>query len=285
LMKTQCPGCKAKFNVSDQSIGKKAKCPKCAQPFTIEPLVETSSQASVKKVEPPAPPPTPVAMPAKTVVPTKVAEKPVKEKATFKKLSKTLYVYCWMVAQVIAGALGLAAVVLASRKAPNTTLLAVLAAGDIFLVCSLAIELALFYKMWSPIQDSDASTAPAKAVGFLFIPVFNIYWALSMITAFAEDYNDFIRRRSIAAKKLSIILAFVFAVMFILYVTVVTTPFVGVLAFVRYVSKAFIFYRSLSWILFSFAIAAGIGHFITYILFATKTCDAVNSLQDSPAKA
>jgi predicted Zn finger-like uncharacterized protein len=275
MMKTQCPGCKAKFNVSDQNVGKKAKCPKCAQPFTIEPVIETPAQAPVKKVESPAPPPTPASAPPQAAAPAKAPEKPAS-----KKLSKTLFVYCWMAAQIIAGVLGLVAVVLALRKSPNTTLLATFAAGDIFLVCSLAIELALFYKMWAAIQTGDASTTPAKAVGFMFIPVFNIYWALSMITGFAEDYNDFIRRNSIKTKALSLILALVFAFMFILSATIVTTPFVCVLAFVRFVSRAFISYRSISWILFSLAFVAGIGHFITYVLFATKICDAVNALKD-----
>jgi predicted Zn finger-like uncharacterized protein len=269
-MKTQCPGCKAKFNVNDQMVGKKAKCPKCAQPFTIEPLVEAPIQPSAKAAEPA----TAVEVSAKTT------EKIAKEKPESKKLSKAIYVYCWAAVQIIAGIFGLLGVMLALRKAASTTLLATFAAGDIFLVCSVAIELALFYKMWSAIQDGEVSVSPGQAVGFLFIPVFNIYWALSMITAFAEDYNDFIRRNSVKAKALPLILALVFAVMFILYTTVVTTPFICVLAYTRLVSKAFMHYRSLSWILFSFAMVAGIGHFITYILFAMKTCNATNALPD-----
>jgi predicted Zn finger-like uncharacterized protein len=265
-MKTQCPGCKAKFNVNEQNVGKKTKCPKCAQPFTIEPLLETPVQPPVKMAEP--------------VI---VAEKPVKEKPESKKLSKTVYVYCWAAAQIIAGVFGLLGVMLALRKAASTTLLATFAAGDVFLVCSLAIELALFYKMWSAIQDSAASATPTKAVGFLFIPVFNIYWALCMITGFAEDYNAFIQRHSIKAKDLPLVLFLVYAVMFILSATVVTTPMIGILASVGLVRRAFIAYRSLSWLLFYFALAVGIGHFITYILFATKTCSAINALRGTPA--
>ncbi len=272
-MKTQCPGCKAKFNINEQSVGKKTKCPKCAQPFTIEPLVETLVQPPVKTAKPA----TPVEAPAKAV------EKVAKEKPKSKKLSEAIYVYCWAAAQIIAGVFGLLGVMLALRKATNTTLLATFAAGDIFLICSVAIEFALFYKMWSAIQDSDASVTPGKAVGFLFIPVFNIYWALSMITGFAEDYNAFIRRYSIKTKDLPLVLFLVYAVMFILSAMVVTTPFVCALAFIRFVSKAFVSYHSLSWLLFYFALAAGIAHFITYILFAIKTCNAVNALPDKSA--
>jgi len=282
-MKTQCPGCKAKFNVNEQSVGKKAKCPKCGQSFTIEPLVETPVQAPVKKVETQNTPEIPVAVPAKTTEPAKVAEKPVKEKPESKKLSKAVYVYLWAAAQIIAGFLGLLGVMLALRKAASTTLLATFAAGDVFLVCSLAIELALFYKMWSAIQDSEASVSPGKAVGFLFIPVFNIYWALCMITGFAEDYNAFIQRHSVKVKDLPLILFLVYAVAFILSATVVTTPMIGVLASVGLVRRAFVAYRSLSWLLFYFALVAGAAHFITYILFAIKTCNAINTLPGAPA--
>jgi len=56
----QCPNCNSKFNVNETSIGKQAKCPKCAKPFTIEPFVETPVA-----VEPPAKSSEPVAPPAK----------------------------------------------------------------------------------------------------------------------------------------------------------------------------------------------------------------------------
>lgn len=265
-MKTQCPGCKAKFNINEQSVGKRTKCPKCSQPFTIEPLAETSVQPPVKTAEP-----------------VEAVEKTVREKPESKKLSKAVYVYCWAAAQVIAGVFGLAGLVLALKKEANSTLVMIFAAGDIFLTCSMAIELLLFYKMWTAIQDSEASATPAKAVGFLFIPVFNIYWALCMITGFAEDYNAFIQRRSIKAKNLSLILSLIYAVMFILYGTIVMTPMMGVLASVGLIRRAFIAFPLLSRVLVGLAAAAGVSHFISYILFAAKTCDAINALPGKSA--
>lgn len=58
-MKTQCPNCKSKFNINETSIGKQAKCPKCAKPFVIEPFVETPAvvellENSSESVESPA---------------------------------------------------------------------------------------------------------------------------------------------------------------------------------------------------------------------------------------
>jgi predicted Zn finger-like uncharacterized protein len=51
-MKTQCPHCKAGFNVPDTYSGKKAKCPKCQQGFVVSPY-------SGQKAKPPKPEPVP----------------------------------------------------------------------------------------------------------------------------------------------------------------------------------------------------------------------------------
>ena len=50
-MKIQCPHCKIKLKACDESLGKKAKCPKCGQPFVIESFVETPAEAHTKSTE------------------------------------------------------------------------------------------------------------------------------------------------------------------------------------------------------------------------------------------
>lgn len=331
-MKTQCPHCKAKFNVNDKFAGKQAKCLKCAKPFTIEPIVETPAaveppaaspkpaETSVTKTEtappvkspeplaspvkspepetspapvsPPAQKAEPVTPPSKTVeqapAPVKKAEpapppvkvpEPAEQKQPRKKgLSKIVFVYCWMLVRIIAGALGGLGLMLAIRKEANSTLLMTFAAADVFLVCSVIIELMLFYKMWAAIADRQTSITPGKAVALLFIPVFNIYWALYMVTGFTEDYNSFIHRRSIKAKDLPFKLFLIYAFAFICASTVVMIPMLFVLAGVRYINRAFTGYTDLAWPLLFIALAAGIIHFIMYILFATKTCNAVKAL-------
>jgi predicted Zn finger-like uncharacterized protein len=64
-MKTQCPNCKARFNVDEKFTGKQAKCPKCTKPFTIQPFSEVPAAPS-----PPAASPKPVEKPAVTPAPT-----------------------------------------------------------------------------------------------------------------------------------------------------------------------------------------------------------------------
>ena len=291
-MKTQCPNCKSKFSVNETNIGKQAKCPKCGKPFTIEPFTETpvAVEAPAKNPEPAAPIETPVKSPepvkpplqtAKPVeVPAKSAEPLKEKKPKSKALSKTVFVYCWVAVRIIAGILGGVGLTLAIKKGAHSTLIATFAAADVFLVCSVVIELALFYRMWAAIQDDKVSISPPKAVGFLFIPVFDIYWALCMLTGFTEDYNSFIHRRLIKAKDLSFVLFLIYAFMFISVTMVVTTPMVCVFAFTGLISRAFIGYPIASWVLFSFALAAGIAHFITYLLVAITTCNAINALPD-----
>jgi hypothetical protein len=324
-MKTQCPNCKARFNTNDASVGKQAKCPKCAKPFTIEPFIETpvAVVAPTKSPEPVgspvsiAPPvkspesvvpqvkiAVPIAPPAISAEPTKLAslrgrsgeEKPeskvVSKSASGETspqsggtaLSKTVFVYCWTGVRIIAGILGALGLMLAIRKEAHSTLIATFAAANVFLICSVAIEMLLFYKMWAAIQDDKTSISPAKAVGFLFIPVFNIYWALLMVTGFAEDYNAFIQRRAIKTKDLPLALFLIYAFAFILVATVLTTPMICIFAFVGLISRAFIGYPAAAWTLFSLAFAVGISHFITYILFAFKTCNAINALPERKSR-
>ena len=323
-MKTQCPNCKARFNTNDASVGKQAKCPKCAKPFTIEPFIETpvAVEPPVKSPEPVAPPaksPEPVASPVKIAEPIEppapmappvkspapiapavkipvpiatpaISAEPAKEEKPESKavsktaLSKTVFVYCWTGVRIIAGILGTLGLMLAIRKGGHSTLIATFAAADVLLICSVAIEILLFYKMWAAIQDDKTSISPAKAVGFLFIPVFNIYWALLMLTGFAEDYNAFIQRRAIQTRDLSLTLFLIYAFAFILVAMVLTVPMICIFAFVGLISRAFIGYPAAAWTLFALVLAAGAAHFITYILFAVKTCNAINALPERQSR-
>jgi hypothetical protein len=183
-----------------------------------------------------------------------------------------------MVLRIIVGILAGLGLMMAIKKGEHSTLITTFAAADVFLICSVAIELLLFYKMWAAIADNQASIAPSKAVALLFVPVFNIYWALCMVTGFVEDYNSFIHRRSIKAGDLPFVLFLIYAFAFILASMAVTLPMICVFAFVGLIPRAFDGYPGPAWALFAFAAAVGVVHFIMYILFTTKTCNAINAL-------
>jgi hypothetical protein len=61
----------------------------------------------------------------------------------------------------------------------------------------------LLYKAWAAIQDPQVRTTPGKAVGFMLIPFFNIYWMFMAIWGWAQDYNGYTTRHGIGGEKMS----------------------------------------------------------------------------------
>jgi hypothetical protein len=358
-MKTQCPHCKVKFNTNDANAGRQAKCPKCAQPFTIQPVAEVPAQAAPTLGAKPAPPPAaappktpqpaqtpPPAVPPKNVQPpqeapsappapkpaqpppapqkpveaaaasavaprpatvapnppqaqatmqkprqaaaqqaplAKAAE-PIKEEAAPKTLPKKtmpklLYVYGWLAACVITGILAVAGMMLALGQAGNSTVLAAFAAGDVFLLAAVAIELLLFYRMWDAIPAAQASISPGKAVGFLFIPGFNIYWALLMLTAFTEDCSARLRRSTAQVKELPAMLYAAHAFTLLLFAIFLVIPLLCTLVISHFVNRVFSYLGDLAWPVVGLTVAIGLAHLVTYLLTANKTCTAVNAFQ------
>ena len=120
--------------------------------------------------------------------------------------------------------------------------------GLLFLIVQLTITLTLIYKMWAAIEDGHARTTPGKAIGFLFIPFFNLYWIFQIWGGFPTDYNAFVDRYQLPAPHLSSGIYIAYPIFILLSLL----PFVGiVIAF----SGTFVFFAIIS-----------------------KTCDAVNLL-------
>lgn len=62
----------------------------------------------------------------------------------------------------------------------------------------------LIYKMWQSIQDGYVRTAsPGWAVGGLFIPFYNLYWAFQAIPGFVPEYYAFAWRHGLSVPRLS----------------------------------------------------------------------------------
>ncbi len=84
---------------------------------------------------------------------------------------------------------------------PKTTEMA--AAVPIPIVIATIFHLTMVYKMWKSIQDGTPRTSPGKAVGFLFIPFFNLYWLFQVYPGFATDYNRYLKEKNLQAPPLS----------------------------------------------------------------------------------
>jgi hypothetical protein len=107
-------------------------------------------------------------------------------------------------------------------------------AGAVLLV-AIQIWLAIlvfsiWYKAWQTIQDSHARTTPGKAIGYAFIPFFNVYWIFQMIWGFAVDFNRFADRYGHPVKHLpstGIFVALVIGVLGIIPVLSIPCGIVG----------------------------------------------------------
>ncbi|MBX7136231.1 MAG: hypothetical protein K1X67_26470 [Fimbriimonadaceae bacterium] len=48
----------------------------------------------------------------------------------------------------------------------------------------------VLHRAWRTLQGSTARTTPGKAVGYLFIPFFGLYWVFQAYHGWAKDYNQ-----------------------------------------------------------------------------------------------
>lgn len=126
------------------------------------------------------------------------------------------------------------------------------------LIYAVVIAFVLLYKAWKAIQDGYARTSPGKAVGFLFIPFFNLYWIFQAFWGFAKDYNAYIRRHhdvsagGISIPELSTNLFLSYCILSLVGGLLSSIPVLGFLLVLAY--------------------------FVVFILVIIKLCDAINNL-------
>lgn len=116
------------------------------------------------------------------------------------------------------------------------------------IVLGTVMRYMLIYRAWEAIQDGNAYTTPGKAVGFLFIPFFNLYWIFRAWYGFARDYNRYIERHAITTSKLDKRLFLAFSILYVCS----AIPYLDYLAFLPLIAML--------------------------IITANQTIDAVNSL-------
>jgi hypothetical protein len=64
----------------------------------------------------------------------------------------------------------------------------------LFIFASAILTYVILYKFWRVVQDGYASTSAGKAVGFMFIPLFNFYWMFKAYWGLSKDLNQYIQR-------------------------------------------------------------------------------------------
>ena len=114
----------------------------------------------------------------------------------------------YVIAYAVVLALNLSALVLVQAYALEYIELAGGAWLAIVLTCLVAnlflvaVVLVFWYRAWQTIQDGYARTTPGKAIGYCFIPLFNLYWVFQLTLGFCADHNRYLRRHEIRLPRL-----------------------------------------------------------------------------------
>lgn len=64
--------------------------------------------------------------------------------------------------------------------------------GSVVALAAGVMNYVLLYRFWQVNQDGHASTTPGRAVGFMFIPIFQLYWIFRAFPGLSLDQNRYI---------------------------------------------------------------------------------------------
>ncbi len=101
-----------------------------------------------------------------------------------------------------------------------------------FAVVHAVYNCLLLNRMWRAIQDGQTTITVGKAIGFLFIPLFNVYWIFRAWGSFPTEYNRYVDRYGLPVEPLAgrAFIAYPILILLagILYVPLLALPFVFV---------------------------------------------------------
>ena len=149
--------------------------------------------------------------------------------------------------------------------------------GYLLSVYSIVISLVLLYKVWAAIQDGHARTTPGKAVGYMFIPFFQLYWLFQAYWGYAKDYNSYISRHGISTSRLSEGLFLYYCILPFVYAFVYAFVYTGVIIWLAITMTNWSL-TTMVFVSFMLAIVLAIPMFVIGIIILVKLCDAVNNL-------
>lgn len=99
----------------------------------------------------------------------------------------------------------------------------------------------LLFRCWKALPEAHRKTTPGKAVGFLFIPLFNFYWVFVSFPALAKGYYSYGKQVNDPEIKDMSGLGIAYAVVFVLVWVVFLTPAPGAVTFVTTIADVVVF--------------------------------------------
>ena len=86
--------------------------------------------------------------------------------------------------------------------------------SNFFDILAFVVLAVLIYKMWIAIPSNIGRTTPEKAVGYLFIPIFNLYWWFQALWGWSQDWNYYTTKSKIKLAQIPEALPITIAIFF-----------------------------------------------------------------------
>ena len=100
-------------------------------------------------------------------------------------------------------------------------------------IAAAVIQYILLYKYWETIQSIHPRTTPGKAVGYLFIPFFSIYWIWEAYHGLSKDMNAYMNINNVPGDRINEGLSLAYCILIwcsiIPYVNFFTSPAAGII--------------------------------------------------------
>lgn len=93
----------------------------------------------------------------------------------------------------------------------------------------------IIFQCWKAINSKSSPTTPSKAVGFLFIPVFSLYWQFVAIYGLAKEMNRHAKRRRIDEGRVNEALALSYCIVTCTYIIPVLNSLTVIAGFILWI--------------------------------------------------
>jgi hypothetical protein len=111
------------------------------------------------------------------------------------------------------------------------TITIILAIFGLPVMIGAAVCAAIFlYRAWDQVQDGEARATPGLAVGLMFVPLFNLYWAYIAIWGLSKNMNSYTRRNNIEAPAVNETLALGLCVLMSVGLVFMFVPYLNIIA-------------------------------------------------------
>lgn len=124
--------------------------------------------------------------------------------------------------------------------------LALWATGIAVHIAGTVLSAILHYQCWKALPAGYRSTSPGKAVGFLFIPLFNFYWAFKSYPGLATGFAKYAEANNIQQIKNQKGLAIGYAVAAVIMLILYLRPLLGIPAFIAQGILFFLYYKEMA---------------------------------------